>query len=141
MTAKEYLSQGYRLEQVIKYIKMDIDYWQTLAYNLSSPSFEENSQASRNTNAPYTKQVHKILECQDELVSKLELHIQLKNEIQKAIEEMDNQDERLVLEFRYIKNLTWARIADMLYIDESTVRRWHNRALSHFVVPKNPTKI
>ena len=39
MTAKEYLSQGYRLEQIIKLIKMDIEYWQDLASSVSSPGF------------------------------------------------------------------------------------------------------
>ena len=75
------------------------------------------------------------------LTEKLELHMNLKREMQTAIEEMSNQDERLVLEFRYIKNLTWPRIADLMYVDESTVRRWHNKALNHFVVPENPTTI
>lgn len=141
MTAKEYLSQGYRLEQIIKLIKMDIEYWQDLASSVSSPGFEEHFNATRNTDAPFVKQIYKMMEYQDLLTEKLELHMNLKKEMQKAIEEMSNQDERLVLEFRYIKNLTWPRIADLMYVDESTVRRWHNKALNHFVVPENPTTI
>lgn len=141
MTAKEYLSQGYRLEQIIKLIKMDIEYWQDLASSVSSPGFEEHFNATRNTDAPFVKQIYKMMEYQDLLTEKLELHMKLKQEMQKAIEQMSNQDERLVLEFRYIKNLTWPRIADLMYVDESTVRRWHNKALNHFVVPENPTTI
>ena len=141
MTAKEYLSQGYRLEQIIKLIKLDIEYWQDLASSVSSPGFEEHFNATRNTDAPFVKQIYKMMEYQDLLTEKLELHMNLKREMQKAIEEMSNQDERLVLEFRYIKNLTWPRIADLMYVDESTVRRWHNKALNHFVVPENPTTI
>ena len=141
MTAKEYLSQGYRLEQIIKLIKMDIEYWKDLASSVSSPGFEEHFNATRNTDAPFVKQIYKMMEYQDLLTEKLELHMNLKREMQKAIEEMSNQDERLVLEFRYIKNLTWPRIADLMYVDESTVRRWHNKALNHFVVPENPTTI
>lgn len=141
MTAKEYLSQGYRLEQIIKLIKMDIEYWQDLASSVFSPGFEEHFNATRNTDAPFVKQIYKMMEYQDLLTEKLELHMNLKKEMQKAIEEMSNQDERLVLEFRYIKNLTWPRIADLMYVDESTVRRWHNKALNHFVVPENPTTI
>lgn len=141
MTAKEYLSQGYRLEQIIKLIKMDIEYWQDLASSVSSPGFEEHFNATRNTDAPFVKQIYKMMEYQDLLTEKLGLHMNLKREMQKAIESMSNQDERLVLEFRYIKNLTWPRIADLMYVDESTVRRWHNKALNHFVVPENPTTI
>lgn len=141
MTAKEYLSQGYRLEQIIKLIKMDIEYWQELACGVSSPGFEERFNATRNTDAPFVKQVYKMMEYQDRLSKKLDLHLKLKKEMQEAIEQMKNQDERLVLEYRYIKNLTWSRIADMMYVDESTIRRWHNKALSHFVVPEDATKI
>lgn len=141
MTAKEYLSQGYRLEQIIKLIKMDIEYWQELAGGVSSPGFEEHYNATRNTEAPFVKTIYKIMEYEDKLNDKLALHLKLKSEMQLAIEEMTNQDERLVLEFRYIKNLTWPRIADLMYVDESTVRRWHNKALNHFVVPENPTVI
>lgn len=141
MTAKEYLSQGYRLEQIIKLIKMDIEYWQDLASSVSSPGFEKHFNATRNTDAPFVKQIYKMIEYQDLLTEKLELHMNLKREMQKAIESISNQDERLVLEFRYIKNLTWPRIADLMYVDESTVRRWHNKALNHFVVPENPTTI
>ena len=141
MTAKEYLSQGYRLEQIIKLIKMDIEYWQELACSVSSPGFEERYNSTRNTDAPFVKQIYKMMEYQDLLTAKLELHIKLKTEMQQAISEMSNQDERLVLEFRDIKNVTWQRIADLMYVDESTVRRWHNKALNHFVVPENPTCI
>jgi DNA-directed RNA polymerase specialized sigma subunit len=52
-----------------------------------------------------------------------------------------NMDERLVLTYRYLKNYTWTRIGDELYADERTIRRWHDRALSHVVVPENPTVI
>ena len=47
MTAKEYLSQGYRLEQIIKLIKMDIEYWQDLASSVSSPGIRINVSVKR----------------------------------------------------------------------------------------------
>ena len=50
-------------------------------------------------------------------------------------------DERLVLTYRYIKNDTWGQIGEELYADERTIRRWHNRALAHVVVPDTPTSI
>ncbi len=129
------------MEQIIKLIKMDIEYWQGLACSVSSPGFEEHFNSTRNTEAPFVKTIYKIMEYEDKLNAKLELHLKLKTEMQAAIEEMENSDERLVLEFRYIKNFTWPRIADLMYVDESTVRRWHNKALSHFVVPENATTI
>ena len=138
MTAKEYLSQGYRLEQRIKLLKMDIEYWQDLMTSVSSPSFEEHYSSNRPTDTPFVKTIFKVMEYQDQLNEKLELHIRLRKEMTEAIEAMDNQDEKLVLHYRYVRNFTWPRIADTIGADESTVRRWHNKALSHFEIPTNP---
>ena len=138
MTAKEYLSQGYRLEQRIKLLKMDIEYWQDLMTSVSSPGFEEHFNSNRPTDAPFVKTLFKVMEYQDQLNEKLELHIRLKKEMTEAIEKLENQDEKLVLQYRYVRNFTWPRIADTIGADESTVRRWHNKALAHFEIPKNP---
>ena len=71
----------------------------------------------------------------------LNLLLKLKTEIQGVINAVPNMDERLVLTYRYIKNYTWGQIGEELYADERTIRRWHNRALAHVVVPKDPTII
>lgn len=65
MTAKEYLNQAYRLEHFIKLEKEEIEYWQQLSIGISSPSFEEHYSATRSTDAPFLKTVHKIMEYQD----------------------------------------------------------------------------
>lgn len=137
MTAKEYLSQGYRLEQRIKALKMEIEYWQDLMVNVSSPGFEERYNLNRSSEAPYVKTIFKVMDFQDKLNEKLQLYIRLKKEMAEAIEAMDSQDEKLVLYYRYVRNYTWPRIADTIGADESTVRRWHNKALSHFELPKD----
>ena len=61
---------------------------------------------------------------------------ELREEIKMVIGEVADTDEQLVLMYRYIHNLTWANIADEMHADERTVRRWHNKALSHVIVPK-----
>ena len=50
-------------------------------------------------------------------------------------------DERMVLRYRYIHNMTWEQIGSELNADKSTVRRWHGNALAHVVLPDNPIKI
>lgn len=139
MTAKEYLNQAYRLEQRIKLAKMEIEDLQELSCSVSSPGFEEHYNATRNTEAPFVKTLYKIMEMQDKVNKELDLLLKLKEEIKQVIMELSDQDEILVLKYRYLYNWTWARIGDEIYADERTVRRWHNRALSHIRVPVNPT--
>jgi DNA-directed RNA polymerase specialized sigma24 family protein len=139
MTAKEYLNQAYRLEQRIKLAKMEIEDLQELSCSVSSPGFEEHYNATRNTEAPFVKTLYKIMEMQDKVNKELDLLLKLKEEIKQVIMELSDQDEILVLKYRYLYNWAWARIGDEIYADERTVRRWHNRALSHIRVPDNPT--
>lgn len=141
MNAKEYLNQAYRLEQRIKLAKMEIESLQELACCAHSPGFEEHYNSTRNTEAPFIKTMYKIMDMEDTADKWLQVLLKLKAEITQAISEVADKDERLVLQYRYLYNWTWYRIADEIAADERTVRRWHNRALSHFAVPDKPTII
>jgi DNA-directed RNA polymerase sigma subunit (sigma70/sigma32) len=67
--------------------------------------------------------------------------VDLKEEIRGVIEAVFDKDEQTVLRFRYIHNYTWEQIGDAMKADARTVRRWHDKALSHVVVPENAIKI
>jgi DNA-directed RNA polymerase specialized sigma subunit len=138
MTAKEYLNQAYRLEHFINLEKEEIEYWQQLAISISSPGFEEHYNATRSTDAPFVKTVYKIMEYQDRVNERLNKLLVLKEQITDVINRLEDSDERVVLQYRYLKNYSWSRIGDLMIADERTVRRWHNRALAHVVLPENP---
>ena len=67
MTAKEYLSQGYRLDQRIRLVSEEITNLQELAGSVSSPGFEEHYNATRNTEAPFIRTIYKIMELEEKL--------------------------------------------------------------------------
>jgi hypothetical protein len=138
MTPKTYLSQAYRLEQRIRLDTEELENLRTLAATVSSPGFEEHYNPNHPTDAPFVKTLNRIWEMEQKVKDELDLLLRLKKEIQSVIAKVDNTDERLILTYRYLKNYTWARIGDELYADERTIRRWHDRALSHVVVPENP---
>jgi DNA-directed RNA polymerase specialized sigma24 family protein len=141
MTPKAYLNQAYRLEQRIKLDQDEINTLRALASDVGSPGFEEHYNPNHPTDAPFVKTLDKIMEYETKVNEELELLLHLKAEIQEVISAVPSVDERLVLTYRYIKNYTWTRIGDELYADERTIRRWHDRALAHVVVPENPTVI
>ena len=138
MTAKEYLSQGYRLEQRIRLVREEINNLQELAGSVSSPGFEEHYNATRNTEAPFIRTIYKIMELEDRQNSLLNQLLEFKQEMCEVIDSVDDLNERMVLYYRYIGNESWQDIGKRLFVDERTVRRWHNKALSHVVLPENP---
>lgn len=141
MTVREYLSQGYRLEQRLEVSRNEIAELQALACSVSSPGFEEHYNSTRNTDAPFVRTVERIMKMQDRENQQLNLLLTFKEEAKGVIDAIENKDERMVLYHRYLGNATWLEIADILDVDERTIRRWHNKALSHAVVPENPTII
>lgn len=141
MTAREYLSQAYRLTNRIKIIKSRMEELRELSTTVSSPGFEEHYNASRNTDAPYVKALEKITELEKELEERLLLLLNLQKQIEDVIGEIEEVDLQMVLTYRYLKNLSWYKIGTELCVDESTARRWHDKAIARVVVPENAIKI
>ena len=141
MTPRAYLNQAYRLEQRIKLDKEEIENLHVLSVGVGSPDLEEHYNPNRPTDASFMKTLEKVWKYEDKVKRELDLLLRLKAEMQEVISEVPSLDERLVLTYRYIKNYSWSRIGDELFVDERTVRRWHDRALSHVILPENPIVI
>ena len=62
--------------------------------------------------------------------------VDLRSEINAAIESVENPEERLLLKYRYLKNESWEDIACELNVSYRTVHRIHASALGNFVVPE-----
>lgn len=141
MTVKEYLAQGYRLEHRIKLVQAEIEELRELSTSISSPGFEEHFSSSRNTDAPFEKVLLKIMELEQTYADTLSMLLAFKEELSGVINAVPDIDERLVLHYRYICNNSWVTIGEKLGWDERTIRRWHNKALSHITLPENITMI
>ena len=138
MTSKEYLMQGYRLEHRIKLHQEEIERLRELACSCGSPSLEEHYNPNPNTRSPFESILLTVFDMEKEHAAMLEQLLALKNQIIETINTVENVDERLVLRYRYICNNTWSAIGDKLCFDERTIRRWHDRALTHVTLPANP---
>ena len=138
MTVKEYLNQGYRLEHRIKLVQAEIAELREMSTSISSPGFGEHFSSSRNTDAPFERVLIKICTLEEKQAAILEKLLDFKSELTEVINSVEDKNERLVLHYRYISNKTWVEIGDILRWDERTIRRMHNRALSHIVLPDDP---
>lgn len=141
MTAKEYLHQAYRLDQRINSNLEELAALREMASSISSPQLSERVQTSKQADAPFVKNLEKIMALEDRINTEVNLLMELKDEIRRVITAVPNTDERMVLKYRYVHNYTWEQIGTELHADSRTVRRWHGKALQHVILPKNPVTI
>ena len=138
MTIKEYLKQAYRLDQRINSDIAEVERLRMMACSIQTPGFEEHHNPNHATEAPFTRSLEKIWELEKKIDAEIDKLVDLKAQIRAVIETVPDPNERMVLRYRYIHNMTWEQIGDELHAGETSIRRWHGAALAHVVLPKNP---
>ncbi len=141
MTAKEYLKQAYRLDHRIDSDIAEMERLREMACSVGSPGFEEHHNPNRPTEAPFVRVLEKVWRMEEKINAEIDRLVDLKAQIRGVIEAVSDPNERMVLRYRYIHNMTWERIGDELHAGETSIRRWHASALSHVVLPENPITI
>ena len=141
MTAKEYLKQAYRLDLKIKSDIEEVARLRDMATSITSPAIGDRVQSSRSSDAPFVRCVEKILLLEERINAEISTMVDLKEQIREIIEAVPDADERMVLRYRYVHNLTWEQIGNEMNADARTIRRWHGNALQHVTLPENPVKI
>jgi len=136
MTAKEYLNQARHMDALINCRLREIDYWKDLSDSVSSMRFDGMPHSpNRPTEAPFVRCLEKIDEIQRSVEEKVAYLVRLKEEINTAIDKLENRDEQLVLRYRYLDDCTWEEISRMLNVSLRTVHRIHGTALQNFSFP------
>lgn len=137
MTAKEYLKQAYLLDKQIQIEVGELEQLRAMRGTIQGCSYGEKigSNPNRNIDAPFIKTIEKIWEYEQKIDAKINRLVDLRNEINAAIETMENADERLLLKYRYLKNQSWEDISYELNVSYRTVHRIHASALNNFQVP------
>ena len=136
MTAKEYLKQAYRLNERIASHIAEREELRKMLTRIQGCNFEEHFSSTRNTEAPFVKLIGKIMDMEEQINDEIDRLIDLKAEMNKAIENTEDIEERLLLRYRYIDNMTWDDIASCLKVSSRTVHRIHSAALQKFSVPE-----
>ncbi|MBQ9685230.1 MAG: DUF1492 domain-containing protein [Oscillospiraceae bacterium] len=137
MTIRDYLFQAYRLDQRIDSNIREVSTLRKMMGSISSPVLGDRVQTSRPAEAPFVRSLEKIMALEEKINSEIDLLISLKEQIRGVIAAVPDTDERMVLSYRYVHNLTWEEISDELNESVSTVKRRHRSALDHAVLPEN----
>ena len=135
MTKQEYLSQAYKLEQLIQKKQLLVNEYESLA-SISGIKYDGvRLDGNGNHETTFLKWMDKVIDLKkeiEELQKRVEL---LKAEIVRVIEALKNYDYITILVMRYLKNFTWLDVCDKLYISRATAYRWHDLAISLITIP------
>lgn len=137
MTAKEYLRQAYRLNERINSHIEEMENLRGLSRRIQGVSYGEYIHSpNRQTEASFVKILDKITDYEARINDEIDRLVDLKQEMEEAIEKIANMDERLLLRYRYLDSHSWEEIGVLLNASVRTVHRIHSSALQHFSVPK-----
>lgn len=135
MTAKEYLSQAYRLDQRIRSKQEQIASLNDLATSctatMSGMPSAHNKGGSRMADA-----VGKIIDLENSIAADMEALVALKADIIHTINAVECVEYRLILEKRYISGKSWPEIAVDLGYKMRHLYKLHDEAINTINIPE-----
>ena len=134
MTARDYLSQAYRLDQRINSKLEQVESLNELATKVSSTltGMPKNPNSATSTMADT---VTKIIALQAEINNDIDRLVDLKREMVAVIKAVANTERQTLLELRYLCFKTWEQIAVEMDYTVRNVHLLHKEALKAVVVP------
>lgn len=127
MTAKEYLNQAYRLNELIASNFRQIEKLRDSVTNISVGSFDSKVQGGNPTSFAVT--CDKISDFRREIEEDSNRMASLLLEIRTTVGKVDSADERLLLSLRYLEFESWEEISEKMGYAERHTLRIHGNAL------------
>ena len=134
MTARDYLSQAYRLDQRINSKLEQVESLNGLATKVSSTLTGMPKNPNRTTSS-MADTVTKIIALQAEINDDIDRLLDLKREMVAVIKAVANTERQTLMELRYLCFKTWEQIAvDMGYTTRN-IHLLHKKALEMIALP------
>lgn len=128
MNAEKFLNQLYKLNNLIKSDKEEIEQLRSLATFISGNMTQERVQSST-SNDKITDIVSKIIDLEKEIQDEIKRLIDLRKEVRDVINQVEDVNERLFLRYRYILFYQWKEISDKLDCSQTQVQRIKEKAI------------
>ncbi|WP_026894309.1 DUF1492 domain-containing protein [Clostridiisalibacter paucivorans] len=132
MNAKEYLSQAIWLDQMIDSKLEQLATLKSLAMKVTSSFTKEKICGGNIEKSKMESTMVKVIDLENEINADIDRLVDLKKDIQDTINMMDDINQQLLLELRYLSGKGWDEIAASMGYDPRTVYRIHGKALKEF---------
>ena len=136
MTAKEYLSQAYRIDQRINSKIEQISSLHDLATKATQTLSDMPGSATRNAHR-MEDVIIKIIDFENEINAEIDRLVDIKREITCLINSVPNQEEQTLLELRYLCFKTWEQIAVKMGYSVENIYRMHRKALKNLEISES----
>lgn len=131
MKAKTYLGRAYRLDLKIGMKLEELERLRSLACSMTSRMKEDKIKNYSQVNV-MEEAIVKIVATEKTISNTVDKLIGIKKELSEMLELMENEDERILLELRYLCYKPWEEIAFKMNICCSYVYKLHRKALENF---------
>jgi lambda repressor-like predicted transcriptional regulator len=134
MTAKEYLSQTWRINRMIDAKLEQVQALRDLSAKAGMTLSKAPNSGTRNVHR-MEDVIVKILDIESEINADIESLLTLRKDITAAIKGLPNPDHKVLLELRYLCFKPWAEIASTMNYGRKYVFRLHDIALKQIQAP------
>lgn len=128
MTAKEYLSQIYKLDRRINMMERKKESMRQALYGRATNYETDGSQHVPSGNS-VEDAIHKVLDYEEQINVEIDKLVDLRLEIEKSIKQIADEKQREIIERRYLLCQKWEVIAVEMCIDLRWIYRLHTKAL------------
>ena len=137
MQAKHYLKQAYRLNELIRCNQKELDELHILSRSIPGIDYSvDRVQGSSSGEAGYTKIIEKIIELENAIKADIDRMLSLKLEIRTVIDAVQDNEQKLLLKYKYLNFMSWEDICEEMNVSMRTVHRIHSSALANVKVPE-----
>jgi hypothetical protein len=130
MTAKQYLSQAYRIDQRINSKLEQIVSLRALAAKATSTLSDTPPSGTRNVHS-MEDTIAKMVDLENEINADINTLVDLKREFVFIIKKISNPEYQTLLELRYLCFKTWEQIAVEMGYDLRYIHKLHGKALEN----------
>lgn len=136
MQTKTYLKQAYRLNELIQSDQQELEDLRLLAGSVPGIDYSKDKvQSSPSGDAGFTNIVMKIIELEAAINNDIERLLALKLEIRETINAVQDNEERLLLKYRYLNFMSWEDVCSYMQVSMRTAHRIHKSALENVKIP------
>lgn len=135
MTAKEYLSQAFHIDQRISSKLSQVMRLREAATSCTA-TLSDMPRPDSPSRQQMTDTICKIVDLEREINEDIDRLVDLKAEARRTINAVSDPDQQLILELRYLCYKPWLEIAEAMGYSEAGVYKLHGKALRKIHVPE-----
>ena len=127
-----YLSRYRRLNERIDRLLEEQRRWRERALKIT-PTLSQAPGGSE-SGSPVERPMDKVLEIEEEINREIDELQTVRQEIRAALNQLEDENLKLLMEYRYIDGLTWEQIAVEMHYGFQWVCKLHGRALATIIL-------